>query len=332
VKPDGSDYQMLHSFEGNIFGGTPLAGLTEGAEGSLFGTTWSGGATNSGTVFQINKDGNNFKILDSFLGPFPGGDGSSPWGPLIDGGDGALYGTTYYGGANHLGTVFSLGKDGSNYMVLHSFSGDGAYPEAGLLKGRDGMLYGTTTAGYGTVFRLTTNGTGYATLFNFSVASNGSQPQSSLIEGLDGALYGTTYGGGTNGGGTIFKLNKDGTGFSMLKSFTGPDGLRAGAGLVIGPDGIFYGTTTAGGSLNFGTVFKMWPPQTPEMLGVTAGTGTVQVSFAGTAGAQYQLFRSTDLTNWTVLGAIVMPAEGISRNLDNEPPASGVFYRAKWLP
>src|SRR4051794_31869987 len=80
-----------------------------------------------------------------------------------------------------------------------------------------------------------------------------------IVQGSDGALYGTSFFGGTNNLGTVFKLNKDGTGFALLHSFTGidGDGARPQASLTEGTDGLLYGTTGAGGMSDAGTVYKL---------------------------------------------------------------------------
>jgi uncharacterized repeat protein (TIGR03803 family) len=213
----------------------------------------------------------------------------------VEGSDGALYGTTHAGGAYGVGTAFKLNKDGSDFNVLHSFStngGDGQFPSAAVVEGSDGALYGTTSAG-----------------------------------GANTNQYGDSFG-------TVFKLNKDGNGYAILHNFgaSGADGQNPFTGLVQGSDGAFYGTTFGGGYSGFGTAFKIWPPETPDMIGVTMATNSVQVSFAGEGGYRYQVLRSTNLTNWTVLATVTMPAGGIYTNVDNAPPTPTAYYRAVWTP
>ena len=104
----------------------------------------------------------------------------------------ALYGTTYLG--NSAGTVFKVNPDGSGNTSIYHFGGNNtdpfglAYP-SGVIQGTDGILYGTAgfggAAGYGSVFRLNTNGKGYAVLHSFN-ASTGYQPSASLLQGRDG--------------------------------------------------------------------------------------------------------------------------------------------------
>src|SRR6266540_4125037 len=95
-----------------------------------------------GAVFKLNPDGSGYAVLRRFSGT--GGDGSRSNG-LVEGSDGALYGTTRDGGAGDVGIVFKLNKDGSGYGVLRSLNlFDGGNPYAGLVKGTDGALYGAT--------------------------------------------------------------------------------------------------------------------------------------------------------------------------------------------
>src|SRR5262249_50845166 len=131
------------------------------------------------------------------------------------------------------------------------------------VQGTDGALYGTAldggSGGYGTVFRLNTNGTGFTVLRDFHLSTTGVGP-GALIQGTDGALYGKTYSGGSRGYGTVFRLNTDGTGFTVLKAFDyGTTGGYLYGGLVQGTNGALYGTANSGGSVGWGTVFGLNP-------------------------------------------------------------------------
>ena len=162
--------------------------------------------------------------------------------------------------------------------TLHSFhvTTNGAAPQAALVLGGDGYFYGTTAAGgtnggYGTVFKISTNGA-LTSLHSFSGGTDGSQPEG-LVQGSDGNFYGATapffY---VNG--TVFKISANGA-LTTLHFFTGgSDGGHPNGGLVEGADGYFYGTTAGGGSNagNNGTVFKI----------SATGALTTLYSFTGT--------------------------------------------------
>src|SRR5579885_2290044 len=161
-------------------------------------------------------DGTDFISIYDFSGA---DDGANPNCDLIQGNDGRLYGTTANGGIGGVGTVFSVNPDGTGYVMLHSFSGggDGAHLYGGLVQGDDGRLYGTTFQGgingYGTVFALNTDGTGFTVLHSFSDGDDGGHPQAALIQSGDGRLYGTAVTGGAIDRGTVFSMETDGTGF-----------------------------------------------------------------------------------------------------------------------
>jgi uncharacterized repeat protein (TIGR03803 family) len=333
LNQDGSGYMPLYSFSTNGDASSPAAGLIEGADGFLYGTTFYGGATGNGTVFKCSKDLGTYTIIHSFMGS----DGASPEAVVLQGSDGALYGTTYYGGSNNLGVVFRLATDGSTYGVLHYFvpgQVDGASPAAELIEGSDGWLYGTTSTGgtnggTGTVFKLDKQGNGYTLLQTFPTPW---EVEGGLVEGKDGALYGTTYTGGPQGGGILFLLNKDGTGFATLQNLGGVNGARTTARLVRQTSGVFFGTTSMGGQLGSGVVFRLFPPQTPDMLSVMQSGGIPQVTFAGVGGYQYSLWRSVNLTDWNLIISLTMPPSGICTNVDTSSPSPAAFYRAAWMP
>ena len=164
-----------------------------------------------------------------------------------------------------LGTGVSNGGE----TVVYGFTGAGGkYPEAGLALGTDGNFYGTTYQGGasndGTVFKITPGGT-LTTLHSFA-GSDGLNPYANLTLGTDGNFYGTTFGGGGTGSyGTVFKITPSGT-LTTLHSFTISDGANLYAGLALGTDGNFYGTTYAGGAGAVGTVFKITPSGTLTTL------------------------------------------------------------------
>lgn len=202
---------------------------------------------------------------------FTGPNGYEPWGSLILE-DGYLYGLTSEGGANNMGTVFKVRTDGTDYVILLDFDGavNGSHPLGSLYS--DGtFLYGMTNQGgtnnFGTIFKILKDGTGYVKLLDFAGTTNGRQPNGSLIS--DGThLYGMTLIGGTNNLGAIFKILKDGTGYTKLLDFTGTANGSHPYGdlLLIGTT--LYGMASAGGSAsNNGSVFRIG----------TDGTGFVRM-------------------------------------------------------
>jgi len=187
-----------------------------------------------------------FELLKSFEAT------AHPSGPLVQGSDGALYGTTRDGGAANLGIVFRIDA-GGNFTCLHSFSGtDGAYPWRLVGQGADGALYGTTSSGgssgHGTVFKIDSAGT-FTSLHSFDTGYEHQQ----LVLASDGALYGSIRPFGSYG--IVFKIDAGGT-FSTLHTFDGSDGYSP-SGLIEASDGAFYGTTSALESTRLGTVFRI---------------------------------------------------------------------------
>jgi uncharacterized repeat protein (TIGR03803 family) len=256
-------YATLHTFDGSD-GGSPQAGLID-VGGTLYGTTYGGGAFGNGTVFKLTKGGAE-TVVYSFKGQ---SDGGNPSARLIDVG-GALYGTTYRGAAYGYGTAFKVTLDGIE-TVLHTFRGgkDGGFPDGRLIN-VGGLLYGTTQQGGarndGTIFTLTTAGV-ERVIYSFKGGRDGANPKAGLTNS-DATLYGTTLtggGSGCGGGGcgTVFKVSNGGV-ETVLYSFKGgSDGWFPFAG-VIKLGGSLYGTTSAGGGSGCGgngcgTVFEVTP-------------------------------------------------------------------------
>jgi uncharacterized repeat protein (TIGR03803 family) len=255
VNPDGTALEVLHAFACPSDGCNPVAGLTAGRDGKLYGTTQSGGGAGGGTVFRLNPDGTAFEVLHAFAFPCDIG-GCFPVADLTAGSDGKFYGTTQGDGGAGGGTVFRLNPGGTAFEVLHAFDCEsGCGPQAALTAGSDGKFYGTTfrggTGGGGTVFRLNPDGTAFEVLHSFACGSNGDGciPFAGLTASSDGKFYGTTFTGDAGGGGTVFRLNPDGTAFEVLHAFAcESEGCNPFAGLTAGSDGKFYGTTTGGGA------------------------------------------------------------------------------------
>jgi uncharacterized repeat protein (TIGR03803 family) len=235
-------------------------------------------------VFAGHPERATAATLTTLYSFMDGSDGGQPQAALVQGTDSNLYGTTFAGGLHELGTVFVINAEGS-LTTLYSFSGnlggasDGSQPQAALVQGIDGNFYGTTSAGgllsssAGTVFTFTPQGTltTLTTLYRFSGTSDGAQPRGALVQGPDTNFYGTAYAGGTNGMGVVFKMTPGGA-LTTLWQFSGiVDGSEPVAGLVLGTNGNFYGTTYSGGASGLGTVFTITP----------SGTLTSLYSFTG---------------------------------------------------
>ncbi|MGC9991738.1 MAG: choice-of-anchor tandem repeat GloVer-containing protein [Candidatus Cybelea sp.] len=257
---------FIYSFGGTPDGATPWGGVVADKAGNLYGTTEAGGTNSTGTVYRMQPKVSSY--TESVLYSFQGGtDGDGPLGALIIDKKGALYGTTESGGSAGYGTVFKLAPSGSGYTesILHSFLGysDGLRPESGLIAHTATDFYGTTVYGGvnndGTVYRLTSSGSGYKVLWNFgSVSGDGVDPTGGLCVSKKGVIYGTTLGGGAAGSsglGTFFTLTPSGGTYKeSVYSFTGANGAYPFAGPSVDTKGHLYVTTEAGGTKNDGAV------------------------------------------------------------------------------
>jgi uncharacterized repeat protein (TIGR03803 family) len=173
-----------------------------------------------------------------------------------------LFGETAYGGASGRGTIFAMNPNGTGYRVLDSFAGgtrDGSQPSYGALQRVGNVLYGTTLRGgpanLGVIFKINTDGTGYAVLHTFAGGTrDGSLPYSSPTA-AGSILIGMTSRGGTNHAGTVYSMNDDGTGFHILYSFAQATGIQPHGPLTI-HGGSLYGMTPQGGTAGDGVIFR----------------------------------------------------------------------------
>jgi uncharacterized repeat protein (TIGR03803 family) len=231
--PDGT-YQPLGALGGTL-GVFPVAGLTMGRDGFVYGTAAFSrlaqpiSAMGAGTAFRLAPNG-----PPALLAPINSGAPSKPSGRLVEGAAGNLYGTSCAGGAYNVGAIFRL--DPSNVVtVVHSFDGsDGRCPK-GLTLGPDGALYGTSVGGstQATLFRMTTTGT-FTTLWQRDPAGTIGPPGPPLF-GPDGSIYVPMTGAGT-GFGAVVRIAPDGTAAQF-----GAPGLLTGP-LALANDGNLYGT------------------------------------------------------------------------------------------
>ena len=275
VSAEGNE-SVLYSFSNSTGDGYwPSAGLVRDHNGNFYGTTFSGGAFNRGTVFKVDPAGKE-TILYSF-GSTSANDGTGPSAAVVRDAKGNLYGTTEWGGTYGYGTLFELNVNGTE-SVLHSFANDasdGGRPTDDLTFDQQGSLYGTTSTGgfygSGTVFRLSVNGT-ETVLHSFGSKSDGQTPYGRVILGKSGELYGTTRSGGAFRDGSVFKLSQNGVEW-VLKSFV----LNTGAGpfaLLLDSAGNIYGVTVSGGPSNSGTVFEINVNGTTTTLHSFSGPNT----------------------------------------------------------
>ncbi|HLY02915.1 MAG TPA: choice-of-anchor tandem repeat GloVer-containing protein [Candidatus Cybelea sp.] len=274
----GSSDDVLYAFtDASTDGYQPYGDPVEDSKGALYGTT-SEGSGNDGDVWKLTPSGKTYKETALYKFASNRKAGAAPEAGLVMDSSGALYGTTSTGGSGSCGcgVIFALTPKGTSYTesTLYDFgtsSGkDGAASVAALtLSGSE--LFGVTNnggsgactetpPGCGTVFEISTKGTGYKVLYDFKGGKDGAYPQSSVIVGKGGVLYGVTANGGGSkvcpaGCGTAFSLTPKGGKYteSVLWRFaagSGTDGEipSRGRGLYLASDDTLVGTTTVGGS------------------------------------------------------------------------------------
>lgn len=341
IKTNGLGFTVLKDCDYGIMS-YPNALTLDGA--TLYGTTYGfitgDGSMGCGTVYRINVDGTGFTVLKSFLGATNNGsgyansDGAYPVGGVALSG-GILYGTTRFGGTNGHGTVFKLGKDGTQFTSLTNFVinySDLLEPQAGLVVAGS-TLYGTAPSGnrYGTVFKLTTDGGGL-TCFN-TVRTNGVSYAVLTLSG--NTLFGATRNGGASGNGVIFKINTDGTGYVTLKNFRGGNGSAPLSPVVLS-DSSLYGTTYAGGSKGNGVLFKLDLASTPV---VTIASHAVvsnrfYLTWNAILGEYYQVQYTTNLSqpDWLDAGSPITATNTVAMASYYNWFDQRRFYRVVYLP
>jgi uncharacterized repeat protein (TIGR03803 family) len=288
INTDGTGFTNLHSFSAtsgslfsNLDGAYPQASVLL-ANQTLYGTAADGGAFGNGVVFALNTDGTGFTNLHSFAvayynvsGFYTNLEGADPLAALVLSSN-RLFGTSVYGGRAGQGTVFALNTDGTGFFDMHDFTlvsrnlqgnnvnTDGANPASPLILSAD-LLYGTAqnggSGGYGTVFALRSDGSSFTTLHHFDTSTDGANSVAGLVLSNQ-TLFGTATYGGSAGGGTIFLLNTNGTGFTNLYSFTAlvsqtnHDGASPVAGLLMSANTL-YGTAYHGAAAGSGSIFAL---------------------------------------------------------------------------
>lgn len=308
---------VLYSLDASGADGVgPYGNLLLGADGSLYGLSYIGGANGLGAAFRLAPDGTE-TVLYAFAG---GSDGANPHGTLVQGSDGNFYGVTSYGGTFGHGVAFMLTPAGSE-TVLYVFgaSGDAQDPYGSLLQASDGNFYGLSVHGgangAGALFMITPQGT-ESLLWSFGSAADGQGPFGSLIQGSDGALYGMTASGGDYGAGTVFRISLAGS-ETVLHSFgSGADGANPQGSLVQASDGNFYGLTRDGGANGLGVFFSMTPAGSESVLYAFGAGSDAQNPFGevlqASDGTFYALTRSGGANN---AGALVQLTSGGAESL-----------------
>jgi uncharacterized repeat protein (TIGR03803 family) len=254
------NYCVLHHFAGGAGDGAKPYGALVQSGMMLYGMTAYGGSNNVGTIFRISAGDGGFQLLHTFRSS--GATGQIPGGALLLSGS-TWFGVTFGGGTGGNGVLFRMNDDGTGFQVLRQFSGsDGIWPFDSLIRSGP-TLYGMCSAGAagnaGTIFQIDTNGTGFQVLHTFAGgAADGSGPHGSLLSSAS-TFYGMTPAGGSSDGGTLFRMNTNGTGFQLAHTFAGGagDGKAPSMGTPVQAGPILYGMTQFGGSGDGGTIFQI---------------------------------------------------------------------------
>ena len=305
--PSGSRAPLYMANDGNLYGTVPYGGFTINGQAPLNN---SGGA-----VFQVTLGGvltGIYNISATSSNNNSMGDGSHPWGPVMQASDGNLYGTNSSAGAYGGGVVYKVALNGTGYTVIHNFQADdGTAPNGGLVQGSDGSLYGLASANgwimqiyyqnspifkvSGTLFKVDSNGANFVRLYTFarnvfnSGQGSGSYPFATPTLHTNGQIYGLTMSGGTGATGNWYGTYDDGgelfgynAGLAPFVSVVGQRSAHVGDRVSIIGQGFLNAT-----GVTFGGVAASWTKQTATIwsdnfmsvtvpLGARTGVVTVQ--------------------------------------------------------
>jgi uncharacterized repeat protein (TIGR03803 family) len=284
-------------FDGAAKGQSPYGSLMQATDGKLYGMTYSGGANNMGVLFSYDPLNSVYSKQLDFDGL---GNGSYPYGSLIQASNGMLYATTYFGGSKSMGTLFRFDPLHSVYSKLVDFNAAtiGSYPYGSLMQATDGKLYGMTQdggkKGKGLLFQFDPIFLRIADKIDFDVADKGQIPYGSLVLANDGKLYGMTQQGGIHHLGVLFQYDPASSTYTDRFDFDGTNsGSSPNGTLVQASDGMLYGMTQDGGANGMGVLFQFDP---------ATNTYTKEFDFAGSSNGQSPYGSLIQATNGSLYG------------------------------
>jgi uncharacterized repeat protein (TIGR03803 family) len=347
MTPDGG-LNTLVSFNGTN-GACPTAGLAEGPDGNLYGTTRYGGTSfndpraantgygvpGDGTIFRINTNG----VLTTLFSFTPDTQGGQPMAPLTLGSDGSFYGIIS-GGTYGWGEIFRISLDGTFAPIASLDSKNGPAQLSAIIESRDGGFYGVgqVSGAYhcGAIYKVSPNHS-ISTVVSFT--NSGAFSWGSVVEGTDGNLYGTTCNSSDHQYGYVYQVLPKGD-YAVIASFALTNGSGPQTGMIQGRDGSLYGTTFSGGAyadqfgLGYGTIFRLTVPSAaaPNLrMPIQSETG-MAISWSALPCRSYQVQYKNSLEDaWNNLGNTVSATNSVASTTDPVSP-SARFYRVFLLP
>ena len=259
---DGSNYNVVHSFDNQTEGSTPMGSLLLATNGKLYGLTRYGGVENNGTLYEFNPlTYTHTKLVDMQVMST----GANPWNSLIQANNGKLYGVCKSAGGGSTATLFEYDIQGDVFDVKVYFNMNMGYEiYGGLVEHSNGIIYGLVSAGGtngdGVIYKYDPGLDLYTKILDFDGLNNGSSPLGNMTEASNGKLYGTTKEGGAFNDGVLFEIDVTTDTYTKLYDFDNNDPVIGGwmTGSFVQDDslGILYGVTNNGGTVNDGCIFE----------------------------------------------------------------------------
>lgn len=270
-------------------GGSSKAEVVKASNGKYYGVTEFGGTNGVGVLYSYDPGTNTYAVLVNFSTSTSGAGaiGARPYRGLLLAANGRLYGTCTQGGINNVGTLFEFNigtgvlTKRADFDLSTAAAGKGSTPRCRLMQASNALVYGVTQLGgvngRGTLFQFNTSTNAFTKRHDFAALPSltGGQPFGGLAQAANGLLYGTTQIGGVNGGGVIYSFNTSTNTYTSVYDFTQATGRFPLAEPVLAPNGLLYGTTSAGGASNIGVIYS-YDPVTDSYLDrydMAAGTG-----------------------------------------------------------
>lgn len=260
--PDSRECYTRVDFDTASMGCNPYGSLMQASNKKLYGMARSGGKYGKGVLFEYDPFAPKFRKLIDFKGL----NGSCPYGGLVEGSGGILYGLTTKGGHYNAGVLFeySLLQNEITKAVDFKEEETGSYPHGNLVMAPDGKLYGMTREGgkygYGTLFEYDPGKGSLQKLFDFNGTETGCFPRGELIPDGSNLLYGLTASGGKSKFGVLFSFDISKGKYQKIMDFTDkPSGICPLGSLLMTEKHHLLGMTYQGGENGFGVLFEFDP-------------------------------------------------------------------------